>query len=186
MKTFALALGGGLGAALALYLYSRSESGARVISDTADAVGDTVEETVNTVISVARGVRNNNPGNIRKSSEAWQGLAADQSDPAFFRFVAMPYGIRAMAKILRKYQTSYGLDTVQGIISRWAPPTENDTDAYQRAVASRIGTTTTARLALDDPDTLFTLVRAIIAHENGAVAALLVSDDAVRQGIALA
>lgn len=170
------------GGVAALFVYSRTRKGESDIADAVDSIGETMDK----VVSGVRGIRNNNPGNIRKSAEQWQGLAEDQTDPAFFRFVSMPYGIRAMARILRKYQASYGLDTVQGIISRWAPPNENDTGAYQRSVATNIGTTTTARLSLDDPDTLFALVRAIISHENGAVAALLVSDDAVRQGIALA
>src|SRR5574337_804815 len=80
----------------------------------------------------SRGIRNNNPGNIRKSSEPWRGLAAakDQKDPAFFTFETPEWGIRAMAVILRTYQTKYGLRTIRAIIGRWAPSAENDTDAY--------------------------------------------------------
>ncbi len=180
----AIILAVGAGAALALWASLRGSSEDSPASD--NSVSETLGEVVDTVSSVVRGIRNNNPGNIRKSAEQWQGLAQDQTDPAFFRFVSMPYGIRAMVKILRKYSASYGLDTVQGIINRWAPPSENDTGAYQRAVASNIGTTTTAHLSLDDPETMFRLVRAIISHENGAIAALLISDDVVRQGIELA
>lgn len=186
MDNRVLLLGAGLGGAFALYLYSRTQSGENAIAGATDSISETVGETVNQVVSAVRGIRNNNPGNIRKSAEAWQGLAPDQTDPSFFRFVSMPYGVRAMVKILRKYSTSYGLHSVRDIINRWAPPNENDTGAYQRAVANSIGTTTTADLNLDDGNTMFALVRAIIAHENGIAAALLVSDSAVWQGIELA
>lgn len=112
----------------------------------------------------ARGLRNNNPGNIRKGID-WQGMSAEQPDPAFVTFDDPVYGIRAMNRILRTYEKVHGLDTVRGIISRWAPPTENDTDSYVRSVADRLGV---------DPDEPIDvqayadqLTAAIIKHENG-------------------
>lgn len=76
-----------------------------------------------------RGFRNNNPGNIRHGEE-WLGLAEEQTDPDFFQFVSVEYGIRAMFKILEIYREKYHLTTIDDIISRWAPPTENDTQPY--------------------------------------------------------
>lgn len=171
-----------LGGAVGYYLFSRTEAGQATNAAISDAVG----ETVNTITSAVRGIRNNNPGNIRKSAEAWQGLAPEQTDSAFFQFVSMPYGVRAMVKILRNYSTRYGLNTVQGIINRWAPPVENNTSAYVNAVAGALQVSPTAPLNLDNADTIFTLVRAIISHENGRIPGMLVTDSAIWQGIQLA
>lgn len=175
MQTREILLLLGLGGAVGLFLFSRTETGSAVI-------GDTVKKVVSTV----RGIRNNNPGNIRKSGEAWQGLMDTQTDASFFQFKSMPYGVRAMVKILRNYSTKYGLDTARGIINRWAPPTENNTDAYVSAVSNAMGAGPDNYLNLDDANTVFNLVRAIIKHENGAAPALLVTDSAVWQGIQLA
>ena len=92
-----------------------------------------------------RGIRNHNPGNIDFSPEnSWLGLDTDKpSDGRFCRFKSPEWGIRAMARILRNYQKrdgqagvgGPGIDTVQEIIHRWAPPVENQTDAYVRKVA---------------------------------------------------
>ena len=70
-----------------------------------------------------RGIRNNNPGNIRWGS-AWQGLKVDgkEQDKDFCVFIAPEYGIRAMCKILLNYSRLYKINTVAGIIHRWAPP----------------------------------------------------------------
>lgn len=43
-----------------------------------------------------RGLRNNNPGNIRTTKDRWQGLRPQQTDPAFFQFTEMRYGYRAL------------------------------------------------------------------------------------------
>ena len=43
-----------------------------------------------------RGIRNNNPGNIRRNGDPWQGLAKDQTDREFFTFQSAVYGIRAL------------------------------------------------------------------------------------------
>lgn len=116
--------------------------------------------------SLPRGIRNNNPGNIEKTGDAWQGLADIQPDSRFFTFSDPVYGIRALAKIIRNYRDRYGLNTVQGIINRWAPPVENNTSAYVRAVAAKVGVAPTEPLAWDAGQ-LRRLVEAIIQHENG-------------------
>lgn len=113
----------------------------------------------------SRGLRNNNPGNIRLSRDKWLGLADAQDDPEFFTFSEPVYGIRALAKVLLNYRQLYGLNTIAGLIARWAPPGENDTAAYIRAVAARTGIPADAQLQL--PQDLAALVPAIIRHENG-------------------
>ena len=112
-----------------------------------------------------RGIRNNNPGNIRLSETRWQGEAAQQTDGAFIQFVSPEYGIRALSKILDTYANDYQLSTVAGIISRFAPSNENDTNAYIQAVSDSIGVgpNTVISMANYKPG----LIAAIVAHENG-------------------
>lgn len=113
----------------------------------------------------SRGLRNFNPGNIRHGDK-WKGLKFEQPDKDFCTFIAPEYGIRAMAVILKNYQVKNGIRTIQGIISRWAPPTENDTASYVKAVADacEVG-------EYDDivvKELLSKLIPAIIKHENGS------------------
>lgn len=114
-----------------------------------------------------RGVRNRNPGNLRKTDDKWQGLADEQPDPEFFTFREAFWGIRALAVTLINYQDRYGLDTVTKIITRWAPYSENDTNAYIRDVAGRMGRHWDERLNVHRYEDLEPLVKAIIWHENG-------------------
>ena len=87
-----------------------------------------------------RGIRNNNPLNIRKSKDNWQGLRTLQEDREFCQFSSMAYGWRAAFVILCKtYYGKYKLKTIRAIITRWAPPKENNTEAYIRRVTDRIG-----------------------------------------------
>lgn len=116
----------------------------------------------------ARGLRNNNPGNIRHSQDRWQGASAIQRDAAFVTFDDVAFGIRALARVLLSYQDRHGLTTVRGIIGRWAPPSENDTDAYIRMVTARMGVGPDDELNLHSHADLDPLVRAIIWHENGS------------------
>jgi len=118
-------------------------------------------------MSAPRGIRNHNPGNIRRSADPWQGLAKDQNDDAFFQFAEPKWGIRALARVLISYQDRHGLRTVRAIISRWAPPVENQTSSYIDHVAHRLGVGADDPLDVHDYRVLRGLVEAIIAHENG-------------------
>jgi len=116
---------------------------------------------------MTRGERNFNPGNIRRVPGAtWDGMNPDQSsDPDFVVFLAAEYGIRAMALILKIY-AKRGLNTVQGIINRWAPPADaNNTAAYVAAVCVECGVDPTA--PIDVTATMPNLIVGIIIHENG-------------------
>lgn len=136
-------------------------------------------------LSIIRGIRNNNPGNIRLG-QPWQGLRDTQTDGAFAQFVSMEYGIRAIAKVLFTYAEKYGLRSVAGIISRWAPTNENDTAGYINFVSGQMNVDPLATINVRDPETLFKLIRAIVRQENGYLPSLAVSDAAVRGGIQLA
>ena len=100
----------------------------------------------------ARGIRNNNPLNIRRSADKWQGLKAQQEDREFFQFSEMKWGWRAAFRLLcHTYYGKYKLRTIRAIINRWAPPKENDTQYYIRSVAERTGIG--ADRELGDPQT---------------------------------
>jgi hypothetical protein len=87
-----------------------------------------------------RGLRNNNPLNIRRSGDKWQGLRVLQEDREFFQFSEMKWGWRAAFRLLcHTYYGKYKLRTIRDIITRWAPPKENNTEAYIRRVTDRIG-----------------------------------------------
>lgn len=115
-----------------------------------------------------RGIRNNNPGNIRENQYvdyAWDGEAEGDWDPDFEEFTEMVYGIRAMAKILITYRDKHHLKTPEQVIKRWAPAKDhNDTKAYIAHVESRVNRKCwdmQSKVALEE------YVRAICTHENG-------------------
>ena len=123
--------------------------------------------TASTSERTPRGIRNNNPGNLRRNGDPWQGLAERQGDVEFFTFKSAIYGIRALARTLIAYQDKHGLRTIRQIISRWAPPNENNTNAYIRAVAADTKQDADQILDMHRFDHLLSLTKAIIRHENG-------------------
>lgn len=116
-----------------------------------------------------RGIRDNNPGNLKHSGTEWEGEAPEQLDPDYVTFTSSIWGIRALARTLLTYYRRHGLNTVRGIINRWAPQSDgNDTPAYVSDVAKRAGIAITdSPIKVDDPGLLARLCAAIIAHENG-------------------
>ena len=131
----------------------------------------------------SRGIRNHNPGNLRKSADKWQGLAEHQPDSEFFTFKAPEWGIRALCRTLITYYDKYDLDTISKIINRWAPPVENDTDSYIASVSSQMGVHRDANLDLHIYGFMLPLVKAIILHENGSMPYSLAT---LNQGLRLA
>lgn len=117
---------------------------------------------------VPRGIRNNNPLNLREGANggiAWKGEHPQELDKSFEEFSTPEMGIRAGAKVLLTYYRKYGLNTVHGIINRFAPPVENNTNAYAVHVANYLN------VGLDEvinvEERLKDLVTIIILHENG-------------------
>jgi len=116
-----------------------------------------------------RGIRNHNPGNIRWG-DPWQGLRpeAQRDDTAFCQFTSAAFGIRALARTLITYQDKHGVRTIREIITRWAPPGDNNnTQAYVRVVAKQTGFAPDMTLNLHDYGQLCAVLEAIIRHENG-------------------
>jgi len=127
----------------------------------------------------ARGIRNNNPGNIDYNPRnKWQGqLPPDPNiEKRFARFDTPENGIRALGKLLLNYRGKDGMpgvgkpgiDTPVEFVNRWAPSVENDTNAYARSVALAIGVSPTTPIDVTNPAVLTGLVNAIISHENGS------------------
>lgn len=119
----------------------------------------------------SRGYRNKNPGNIDwNARNKWQGQVGIEqagSPPRFAVFETHEHGIRALAALLTTYQDRYNLRTVRGIINRWAPGNENNTDAYVHAVSRKIGVGEGDTLDLKTYAHMRPLVEAIITHELG-------------------
>ena len=119
---------------------------------------------------MARGLRNHNPGNIRRSISRFRGEVLPSSDPAFKQFESAEWGYRAIFIVLRTYHRKHGLKTLSEMIARWAPPTENHTAAYIRRVCALTGLTPADAIDPTDRSTMIPLGAAISEVENGAKA----------------
>lgn len=105
----------------------------------------------------------NNPGNLKFAGQA----GAVAGPGGFAQFASMQGGLDALARQLELYG-SRGNDTVQGIVSTYAPASDrNNVPAYVRAIDKELDVTATQHLNLLDPKVLAELIRAIIRHEQG-------------------
>lgn len=118
-------------------------------------------------MKLSRGIRNNNPGNIRCSVSRFHGEVLPSSDPHFKQFKSMAWGYRAMVLVIHNYDQLYGINTLDRIISRWAPACENMTNEYIMSVAKRLGVAANARIDSLDRETMVAMVGAMSWIENG-------------------
>lgn len=129
------------------------------------------------------GLSNNNPGNLRSTfGIPWMGQNGSVND--FCTFTDCSYGLRAMAVDLSNKISSDGLNTITEIITKYAPPSENDTQAYIDNVSTYTG------WGADDPIDLTTanlanLMRAQINVEQGTGFSAMISDADIQQGISM-
>lgn len=117
-----------------------------------------------------RGLRNNNPGNIRNSDATdWKGEVkpSDKKDSAFEEFETMAHGYRALMKLLQNYRNIHKCQTIADFINRWAPRTENDTSAYINSVCCFMQVPTTYVPNIYDKATMCAFASAISLVENG-------------------
>ena len=129
-----------------------------------------------------RSVRNFNPGNLERSSIEWLGLAEQRGEQRFCVFREARWGFRALALDLFTSWTK-GRKTVRDIVTRFAPPDENDTKAYVDAVAAALKVSPDEALHLDDDTQLSALTRAIAVHEAGG---WFFSDEDLEEGVQMA
>ena len=135
-----------------------------------------------TKIKLPRGLRNRNPGNIEHTTAYdWRGEVYPPKEidghveTRFCQFVDHVHGVRALAKILltycrhRRAADGSRIDTVREVVERWAPSTENDTEAYAAHVRAVLEVNEGEIIDIEDPGVLAALVRAITYHENGVM-----------------
>lgn len=116
---------------------------------------------------MARGYRNFNPGNIRRSNVCYRG-EKDSSDPDFKQFENMAWGFRAIFVLLDTYRVKYGLTTLQTMLNRYAPPVENDTTEYVNFVSARTRIADIATIDTRNEKQMIPIVAAIARMENGS------------------
>lgn len=122
--------------------------------------------------TLPRGLRNNNPGNIRKNNIVYAGEIVPSRDEEFKQFTTMAYGYRAMFVVLHTYARRYGLDTIAKMISRYAPASENHTAAYISAVADSAGVPPHGHITSTNCEVMVPVVAAMSRVENGASAVM--------------
>lgn len=130
-------------------------------------------------MTTPRGLRNNNPLNIRHNADTFQGEIKG-NDKSFKIFSSMAYGYRAAFVILATY-LSIGYNTIEKIISRWAPPSENNTQTYISTVVKYSGVAADEVLTATSGDKYILIVSAMSFVENGVNADI----NQIRAGFAL-
>lgn len=119
---------------------------------------------------MSRGLRNNNPGNIRRSRVRYKGEVRPSRDPDFKEFSTMAYGYRAVFVLLDTYRSRYGLATIRQMLNRYAPPTENFTEGYVRFVADYSGVMPDEVVDTRSEKDMIPIVAAMSKIENGVAA----------------
>lgn len=134
----------------------------------------------------SRGLRNNNPGNIRISGSGWAGKVPrpQNTDGSFEQFAELRYGFRALILLLKNYMERHGLRTVRGIVSRFAPPNENQTETYINSMAAWTGFGADQELS-PDKRTLLKLAHSVARKENRAEDFRFVTPKDVEDGYSL-
>lgn len=118
---------------------------------------------------VARGIRNDNPLNIRHGKSQWEGMREKQTDKHFVQFTQRVYGYRAAFVLLRKYLAK-GKDTIGKIIAKWAPSSDgNNTQSYIDFVSRSTGINASHTLRFEDKDDLVEIVRSMAQMESGII-----------------
>jgi hypothetical protein len=149
-----------LGAALGLYLLSRTTAGQSAVATVTNYVGD---------LLTPHGIRNNNPGNIERNSIQWRGAlsqaqveAAGQTwDPTYVQFDKPSSGVRAIGHVLLA-KSARGLSSVDAIIRDYSA---TDQDAYVTNVSNALGVGPFDTIDVQSQLPPFAL--AIIQQENG-------------------
>lgn len=117
--------------------------------------------------TVSRGIRNCNPGNIRRSRVRYRGERHPSEDPDFKQFESMALGYRAMFVLLDTYRKRYALRTLREMITRYAPPEENHTALYVEAVSDLAGVRPDEEIDTRNRRVMVPVVAAMSRIENG-------------------
>lgn len=118
-------------------------------------------------IKKPRGIRNNNPLNIVRTADKWVGLKSKHTDPRFCEFTDLSLGYRAAFIILKKYIVKHGWNTIEKIISHWAPECENDLNMYITSVCKFMDEQKDHEIDINNMEDMLMLVSAMTVVENG-------------------
>lgn len=119
--------------------------------------------------NLPRGIRNNNPGNIKRNpANNWQGQITNGTDSTFVQFQYFVFGVRAMLVLLKNYIAG-GHNTIEKIINRWAPAgvDNNPTTSYIAQVAFSSGINPRATISFSNKEQIRKIAKAIADYENG-------------------
>lgn len=117
--------------------------------------------------TIPRGIRNNNPLNIRKGND-WQGERQPQTDRSFEEFTSIEMGLRAGFIIIHNYlKKRPPINTIRAIVRRWAPPSENATEKYIAEVVRRSGINADQAVKWEEKNKLCRIVQAMCWVECG-------------------
>lgn len=117
--------------------------------------------------NLPRGLRNNNPGNLRKSSSTWIGKLSPGQDSSFEQFKTIALGLRAMLKLLQTY-IGRGNNTIAKILPTYAPSSDgNNTQQYIIDVEKWAGIGRNTVISANDKSTLIKVANAMVRKENG-------------------
>ena len=119
---------------------------------------------------MSRGLRNCNPGNIRRSKVHYLGEVRPSQDSDFKQFESMAYGYRAMFVLLDSYRRRYALNTLRQMLNRYAPPSENFTEGYIRFVSQKTGILPDEELNTGSERDMVPIISAMSEIENGVSA----------------
>ena len=118
-----------------------------------------------TPTSGTRGERNHNPLNLKFNASQDGVMGADGG--GFGIYQTMADGVAAAERQLMLYR-SRGIDTVSGIVSKWAPAGDgNDTAGYIAQVAKALGVDANARIDVNDPAVASKLIGVMGRRESG-------------------
>lgn len=118
--------------------------------------------------AIPRGLRINNPLNIRKSNNNWRGKVTPSSDPDFEEFETIQLGIRAAFRIIRTYLSpKYKCEIIRDVILRFAPAKENNVQMYTAAVIKFSGIKPFERLRFSYRAQMSHLLQAMARVEVG-------------------
>ncbi|CAM3990506.1 hypothetical protein VA7868_04616 [Vibrio aerogenes CECT 7868] len=131
--------------------------------------------------TLPRGVRNNNPLNIRDSNNDWLGKSGLNTDKEFEEFKNPVYGFRAGARILRSYARQ-GYTTLSQMIYRFAPASENNSALYVQQVSQWTGIQPDQVVNVNNHQQLAALLHAMSRKEVGNYYGL----DMAREGVDMA
>lgn len=115
-----------------------------------------------------RGIRNNNPLNIRLTAIPWKGKVEVNTDGTFEQFQSMFFGIRAALVNLRTYIDKRQCDTIRKIIFAWAPPSDgNNCQRYINFVSQSANLSPDRPLSFDRADSICLVAQAMAKFETG-------------------